>query len=168
MKLTRRSREPFTSREIRLLLAAVSVYRKREGWWNDPEIARARPRACPDEPEGGGSVDRVEVTRDETIASFVNALDLHKRRIRLLQEALCECQQREFFQAELHDETCPVYVVTMPEREALGPEERGADDTKVAGTPRAPVRPSAPSSSDPGPEVIDPRNQAEPEATDGS
>jgi hypothetical protein len=46
-------------------------------------------------------------------ADFVRALDLHKQRIRLLQEALCECPHRELFQASLHDETCPVYVICL-------------------------------------------------------
>lgn len=62
---------------------------------------------------------------DTVIADFVNALDLHKRRIRLLQEALCEYPHREFFQPSLHDETCPVYVATQPERE---PGPQGGDE----------------------------------------
>lgn len=43
---------------------------------------------------------------------WANALTLHKERIRRLQEALCECPHRDIFQADLHDEVCPVYVVT--------------------------------------------------------
>ncbi len=47
---------------------------------------------------------------------FVRALDLHKERIRRLKEALCECPHREFFQADLHDEACPVYVIAAAMR----------------------------------------------------
>lgn len=51
----------------------------------------------------------------EVEQDFVIAIDLHKKRIRQLQEALCECPHRDIFQASLHDETCPVYVVTHVE-----------------------------------------------------
>jgi hypothetical protein len=44
-------------------------------------------------------------------ADCIRALDLHKDRIRRLQEELCECQQRDLFQADLHDEACPVYLI---------------------------------------------------------
>jgi hypothetical protein len=72
--------------------------------------------------------DTVEDLRGEVAvaagreAEWVNALDLHKQRIRQLQEALCECPHRDLFQADLHDETCPVYVVTRP------PDQPSADD----------------------------------------
>lgn len=42
---------------------------------------------------------------------LLHALALHKQRIRLLQEELCECPQRNLFQANLHDEACPVFLV---------------------------------------------------------
>lgn len=52
----------------------------------------------------------------EAIAQFVGALDKHKERIRRLQEALCECSHRDLFQAYLHDETCPVFVIAQEQR----------------------------------------------------
>ncbi len=58
-------------------------------------------------------------TPPDLSADFVRALDLHKKRIRRLQWALCECRQRGFFQADLHDETCPVYVIADEQKTAL-------------------------------------------------
>jgi hypothetical protein len=51
-------------------------------------------------------LDRIEAT---TEADFVRARDLHKTRIKRLQRLLCECPFREFFQANLHEPTCPVH-----------------------------------------------------------
>lgn len=59
-----------------------------------------------------------EPLRADNSADFVNALTLHKERIRRLQEALCECPHRDFFQASLHDELCPVYVIGAEQAEA--------------------------------------------------
>lgn len=52
---------------------------------------------------------------------MVRALDLHKERIRRLQEALCECPHREFFIADLHDETCPVFVIAAEQKKEYEP-----------------------------------------------
>jgi ferredoxin-thioredoxin reductase catalytic subunit len=51
----------------------------------------------------------------------VRALDLHKERIRRLQEELCECQHRDFLQADLHDATCPVYAIAAKMKEEYEP-----------------------------------------------
>ncbi len=53
----------------------------------------------------------------EGCRDIVRALDLHKDRIRRLQEILCECQHADKFQADLHDELCPVYMVAAKQRE---------------------------------------------------
>lgn len=53
--------------------------------------------------------------------SLIRALDLRTERIRRLQEALCECQHRDFFQADLHDETCPVYVIAEEQKREYEP-----------------------------------------------
>lgn len=49
-------------------------------------------------------------------AHLVNALTLHKERIRLLQEQLCECSNEQEFRGELHEPACPVYAVAVGQR----------------------------------------------------
>lgn len=92
----------FEDHEARKLAVAYQELREANQWLRDDVAVK------------------VETIRDAE-RDFIGALDLHKERIRLLQETLCECPHREFFQAEYHDETCPVFVVAEKQKREYEP-----------------------------------------------